>query len=205
MGLSKKLPEMSEDEQLALLATDGIKAKGHGRGYCFAVKKILADFDVENKLKELSESMTDVAHKGYLAQIYDALERVLAEAELLTGGKEMSVAEFEAVLKDGLDATEISLIPLKSDAVFIGDMTDSRIETAKILFAMGMTDAVPRNSTDTAIVSDKEIARLAEVKTLLEPTVAEVNLRARESACLNLCAFPDRLYLTYLRKMKLLE
>ena len=191
------IEELEQARERLLLATNGIKARGYGRDYCKAVKDILEKFDVQKKLKELSDSMDDVAHKGYLAQIYSALEKVLAEAELLTGNKEMSVAEFEAVLKDGLDATELSLIPLKADAVFIGDTTDSRIERATMLFAMGMTDAVPRSSTDTAIVSDKEIARLAEVKTLLEPTVAEVNLRARESACLNLCAFSEQLYLTY--------
>ncbi len=180
-----------------LLATENIKARGHGRAYCAAVRKILADFDVENTLKALENSLSDVAQKSYLAQIYRALEKVLAEAGLLTGNKEMTVGEFEAVLCDGLDATEISLIPLKADAVFIGDITESRIEKVSTLFALGLTDAVPRNSGDTAIVSDKEIARLAEVKAMLEPTVAEVNLRARESVCLNLCTFYDTLHLSY--------
>ncbi len=180
-----------------LLATENIKARGHGRVYCAAVEKILTDFDVENKLFSLEQDISDVAQKGYLAQIYKTLEKLLAEAELLTGGKEMTVAEFEAILKDGLDATEISLIPLKADAVFIGDITDSRIEKVSTLFAVGLTEDVPRVGSDTAIVSDKEIARLAEVKALLEPTVAEVNLRNRESVCLNLCTFLDDLYLTY--------
>ncbi len=194
---SYDIPTLEQARERLLLATDGIKGKGHGRDYCAVIRKILVDFDVEEKLKALENAVGDVAQKGYLAQIYGALERMLSEAELLTGNKEMTVAEFETVLKDGLDATEISLIPLKSDAVFIGDLTDSRIERARILFAMGMTDAVPRNSTDTAIVSDREIERLVEVKTLLEPTVAEVNLRARESVCLNLCAFTDELHLSY--------
>lgn len=180
-----------------LLATKNIKNRAKGREYCAAVRKILEDFDAEKKLERLEEEIDDLAQKGYLAQIYAALERVLAEAELLTGDAEMSVSEFAAVLQDGLDATEISLIPLKSDAVFIGDVTDSRIEKVRVLFAAGMTEDVPRSSGDTAIVSDKEIARLAEVKTLLEPTVAEVNLRARESACLNLCTFLDELHLSY--------
>ena len=95
------------------------------------------------------------------------------------------------MLQDGLEAAEISLIPLKADAVFVGDITDSRIEKVRVLFAVGMTEDVPRNASDTAIVSDKEIARLADVKAMLEPTVAEVNLRARESVCLNLCTFLD--------------
>lgn len=188
---------LEKAREKVLLATNGIKAKGHGRDYCAAVRKILEDFDVENSLKRLEDSIDDVAQKGYLAQISNALDKVLVEANLLTGDKEMSVAEFEAVLKNGLEATEISLIPLKSDAVFVGDITDSRIEKVRVLFAMGMLESVPRASADTAIVSDKEIARLAEVKAMMEPTVAEVNLRARESVCLNLCTFTEKLHLSY--------
>ena len=178
-------------------ATKNIKTEGHGRVYCDAIEQILVDFDVENRLKELQEEIDDVAQKGFLAQIYRALEGVLAEARLLTRDKKLKVAEFEAILRDGLDATQISLIPLKSDAVFVGDITDSRIEKVNVLFAMGMTDAVPRSAGDTAIISDKEIKRLEDVQAYLEPTVAEVNLRSRESVCLNLCTFLDKLYLSY--------
>ena len=188
---------LEDARERVLKGTENIKGRGHGRDYCLAVRKILVDFDVENKLKKLEEDIEDVAQKGYLTQIYKALDKVLTEAEVLTGGKEMSVAEFEAVLQDGLDATEISLIPLKADAVFLGDITDSRIEKVRVLFAVGMTEEVPRSGADAAIVSDKEIARLAEVKAMLEPTVAEVNMRARESVCLNLCTFTDALYLSY--------
>ncbi|MBQ8394509.1 MAG: PD-(D/E)XK nuclease family protein [Clostridia bacterium] len=192
-----RIPVLEDGRARLLTATEGIKTEASGRAYCFAVREILKKFNAEERLKELSSGLEDVAQKGYLSQISRALENVLCEAELLTGDKKMKVAEFEAVLQDGLDATEISLIPLKSDAVFIGDITDSRIEKVSVLFAVGMTDGVPRSSSDTAIVSDKEIQRLAEVKAMLEPTVAEVNLRNRESVCLNLCTFLDKLYLSY--------
>ena len=191
------LEALNQCRERLLLATKNIKARGHGRDYCVAVRKILTDFNVEESLKTLDASIDDIAQKGYLAQILRALESLLCEAEMLTATKEMTAAEFEAILQDGLDATEISLIPLKSDAVFVGSIAESRIEKVSTLFAMGMTDAVPSSAADTAIVSDKEIERLAEVQALLEPTVAEVNLRGRESVCLNLCAFQNKLYLTY--------
>lgn len=200
---SGELVENYDREKLVLCrekllkATAGIVRRGTGREYCRAVRRILSEFSVEEKLKELTESVEDASFKSYLSQIAGALESVLAEAELLTGERKMTSSEFETVLADGLDATDISLIPLKSDAVFVGDITDSRIEKVRVLFAAGMTDAVPRTADDTALVSDKEIERLAAVKTLLEPTVAEVNLRSRESAALNLCTFTDRLYLSY--------
>lgn len=183
---SGELVENYDREKLVLCrekllkATAGIVRRGTGREYCRAVRRILSEFSVEEKLKELTESVEDASFKSYLSQIAGALESVLAEAELLTGERKMTSSEFETVLADGLDATDISLIPLKSDAVFVGDITDSRIEKVRVLFAAGMTDAVPRTADDTALVSDKEIERLAAVKTLLEPTVAEVICGARK-------------------------
>ncbi len=189
--------DLERARERVLLATENIKGRGQGREYCRKIREILQSFEVEKKLSALDFALDDVAQKGYLAQIFDSLNGVLGEAEALLGNKEMTVAEFAAVLEDGFDAMEISLIPLKADAVFIGDITESRIEKVAHLFALGMTDEVPSFAGDTAIVSDKEIARLAEVKTLLEPTVAEVNLRARECVCLNLCTFTERLYFSY--------
>ncbi len=191
------LERLENARERVLKATERIKPTGKGGAYCRAVRGILVDFEVEKKLLALDNALEDVAQKGYLSQIYRATEALLAEAEMLMAGKEMTVAEFAAVLEDGFDAMEISLIPLKADAVFIGDISESRIEKVAVLFALGMTDEVPRSTLDTAIVSDREMARLAEVKTMLEPTVAEVNLRARESVCLNLCTFTDRIYFSY--------
>ena len=188
---------LEEARKRLLLATKNIKTRGYGREYCAAVREILHDFDVQNRLEDLEERIIDVSQKGYLAQIYGALEHVLDEAELLTVAREMTVKEFATMLEDGLEATEISLIPLKADAVFIGDITESRIEKVGVLFAVGMTEDVPASASDTAIISDKEIAKLAQVKTLIEPTVAEVNLRSRECVSLNLCTFISELHLSY--------
>ena len=190
------IEKVKKGRAFLLACTEDIKAKGHGRDYCENVRAIMRTIDAENRLETLGDGL-DVAQKGYLSQIQKALDALLEEAELLIGDKEMTVGEFEAVLKDGLSATEIALIPLKNDAVFVGDIADSRIEKTRILFALGMTDEVPRSTVDTALLSDKEIDRLINVKTVLEPKVAEVNLRSRESVCLNLCSFTDKLYLSY--------
>ncbi len=188
---------LKDARERMLLATASIKSRGYGREYCRAIREIMQNFDVDKKLQALNNGLQDVAQKGYLAQIYRATESVLGEAELLLGGKEMTVTEFAAVLEDGFDAMEISLIPLKADAVFIGDIAESRIEKVSHLFALGMTGEVPNFAGDTAIVSDKEISQLSVIKPLLEPTVAEVNLRTRECVCLNLCTFLDKLYFSY--------
>ncbi|MGN1062449.1 MAG: PD-(D/E)XK nuclease family protein, partial [Candidatus Scatosoma sp.] len=180
---------------LALLSP--VKRQARGAEYCEAVRGILLLSGAEARLKEMTERVDDVALKGYLGQIKGAIERLLCECETLLGGREMSVAEFENVLSDGLEATEISLIPVKTDAVFVGDINESRIEKVRVLFAAGMNENVPKTTSDTALISDREIEKLAEVKAKMEPTVAEVNLRGREDTALNLCTFTEAAYFSY--------
>ena len=187
--------KVMREKLLTLLSP--VRRQANGGDYCRAVREILRYSCAETRLKEMTESIKDVALKGYLGQIGGAIERLLCECETLLGNREMSVAEFENVLSDGLDATEISLIPVKSDAVFVGDINESRIEKVRILFAAGMNENVPKTTSDTALISDREIEKLADVKAKIEPTVAEVNLRGRENTALNLCTFTEGAYFSY--------
>ncbi|MBE5753289.1 MAG: hypothetical protein E7343_04405 [Clostridiales bacterium] len=188
---------VNDGRERFLQATKNIKRRGQGREYCNAIRRLAEDFKLKDKIEELKSKVKDSSLQGYLSQIFSALDKVLAEAETLTAEEEMSVGEFQSLLSEGLGATELSLIPLKTDAVFVGDICCSRIEKVKTLFAMGMTDAVPCTTNDTALISDKELEKIENIKTLLEPTVAQVNIRTRESVALNLCTFTDKLFLSY--------
>ncbi len=188
--------------QRLLSFVEPIRAQDSGEGYCKAIEDILSHVLQEGLLQKLEEETEDVSMKSYLSQIEEALVSLLEEATLLLRGRELSVASFEAVLLGGLESTEISLIPLKMDAVFVGDINDSRIEKAKAIFAVGMTEDVPRSAEDVALISDQEIDRLSTLKTELEPKISEVNLRSRENVALNLCSFTAYLYLTYAQSSK---
>ncbi|MBQ8428143.1 MAG: PD-(D/E)XK nuclease family protein, partial [Clostridia bacterium] len=191
------LENLKSCRERLLSLTAQIPKKSTGKGYVAAVRALLDKVQAEEKLNAVCESLQDLSLKGYVQQFFPALSRVLDEAELLTGETVLKAEEFAAMLQEGLGATEISLIPLKMDAVFVGDLCDSRIEKVRVLFALGLTEEVPRAQTDDAFISDGDIARLGEIKTQIDPTVKQVNARAREAAALNLCTFTDGLYLTY--------
>ncbi|MBO5334753.1 MAG: exodeoxyribonuclease V subunit gamma, partial [Clostridia bacterium] len=173
------------------------KNKRFGREYCRAIELLLEEFSAGQVLNELILEAEDEGLRSYLSQIEKKLAGVLAEAELLAGGKEIALEDFASLLSDGLEATEIAPNPLRLDAVFVGDLTDSRIERVRILFALGMTDSVPRASDDANLITDQDKIKLQAIQAYLEPMVEEVNLRNRESLALNLCAFTDELYLSY--------
>ncbi|MBQ4268413.1 MAG: PD-(D/E)XK nuclease family protein, partial [Clostridia bacterium] len=178
-------------------AVKNIKPTGQGRDYCLAIQNLIKDFHLLKTLEKLCDSVDDPSLKSYLLQIDKALPVVLSDAEKLLSDRTLTVREFSAILSNGLEAMEISLIPLKTDAVYVGDLVDSRIEKVRALFALGFTDDVPRAGKDAALLADRDIKQLTTVNACVEPTVAEANLRACENFCLNLCTFSDYLYIFY--------
>lgn len=186
--------------QMRLRLLSGVGAfprKATGRDYCKAARAVYETFDVREGTKRLAEACGDKLQAEYLLKMDDALEGVLRESEELLGDTVISATEFSDVLENGLSACEISLLPLQCDAVFAGDVTESRISEAKIIFALGMSEDVPFHGEDTALLSDRDMERLEGVKVKIEPSVAQVNARAKENVCLNLCSFTDRLFLLY--------
>ncbi len=167
--------------------------KGKGRAYTEGVRALYALVGGERVTEELKGYFT-----GAEAEFLDPapLEGVLAEIEALAGERTFTAREFYDTFKSGLEALAIAMIPQSADAVFVGDATESRFERVPILFATGLTDALPRTAQDTAVITDGEMGRLAALKVEIEPAIAEVNARARETLALNLCSFTEALYLS---------
>lgn len=166
-------------------------AKGTGLQYASAVRALYALVNGEAVTESLATRLTG-AEKEFLDLA--PLEGVLAETETVAGGQTFTAREFAAMFASGLNSLEISMIPQSQDAVFVGDITESRFARAKVLFCTGLTDALPRVSADTGILADGEIGKLSELSVRIEPAIAVVNARARESLALNLCAFSEAAY-----------
>ena len=176
-----------------------IPAKGSVSEICTGLKKLLAEFRTEAKLKEFSENFKDTYPTAaeFSSRVYEAVLSVINEAEDVTGGGYMPMNEFLKILKSGFDAMEISLIPPKSDAVFVGDLAATANTGSNVVFAARLTGKVPSDSDDTALLTDREIAALARVNIDISPKIRQVNARRRELIALNICAFRKNLYLTY--------
>ena len=72
-GYNRKALETARER--VLLATSGIKASGHGRDYCRAVRKILVDFDVQNALVALENTIEGVGRGAYGSGTFDGRQR----------------------------------------------------------------------------------------------------------------------------------
>ena len=163
--------------------------------------KALADrFTAQNALEEAAKDGAFSAYPSVAAmnaRAYECTVGVLDEAQRLAVGQKLSVRKLSALLKSGFTAAEISLIPPKQDAVFVGDLAATANTGSKVLFAAGLTDSVPACSQDIAILTDAELNSLDRLNLAVSPKISEVNDRVRETTALNLCAFSSRLYLVF--------
>lgn len=187
-------------ERVRTLFLNGLAAlteKGVNSNICGGLRKLLNLYKAEEKLKELSEKFKDdkPLAAGFSARAYEAALSVIAEAESIGG--DLPVKEFIKLISTGFSAMKISIIPPKSDAVFVGDLTSTVNVGTNVAFAAGLTESVPPATADTALITDREIAVLESVNVNVSPKIRQVNLRTRETVALNICAFKKNLYLSY--------
>lgn len=163
------------------------------------IKALFEDFKVKEKLQSLKEKFRDSypTASEFSGRVYDGALSVIEEAENILGDGYLPLNEYIKILKSGFTAAEISLIPPKADAVFVGDIAATANTGSEILFAASLTEGVPKNSSDTSLLTDGEIAVLERVNLDISPKIRQVNMRRREFTALNICAFRQRLYLSY--------
>ncbi len=163
------------------------------------IRALCGDFKIEEKLQSLKEKFRDSypTASAFSGRVYEGALSVIEEAENILGRGYMPLTEYIKILKSGFTAAEISLIPPKADAVFIGDIASTANTGSDILFAVSLTGGVPKTSSDTSLLTDGEIAVLERVNLDISPKIRQVNMRRREQTALNICAFREELFLSY--------
>lgn len=178
-----------------------LTSKNNNSGIFRGLRAIFEEFAVSDKLKNLYENFRQdfPVHAAFGARALEAVLNVLAEAESLSEG--LPLKDIIKILKSGFSAMEISLIPPKADAVFVGDISTTANTGSNVVFAARLTGDVPDASSDTALLTDREISLLEGANLNVSPKIRQVNLRKRETVALNICAFKENLYLSYPTKL----
>ena len=164
------------------------------------VYKMLEKVNAFNNLATLGEQMSKLSRNEITAFNEQAEERfngVINDALNLLSGLVLPLAEVKNVILSGMTACKVSIIPEYNDCVFVGDFRSVRYNSVENLFAVGLTDGVPLSKIDTALLCDRDIAKMEKSSVLVEPKIKEVNRRAREVACMALASFSEHLYLSY--------
>lgn len=197
-AVSREIGETGEDRaelenarlrMLAILAC--IPRSGTGSAYAAGIRKLYETVEGERITEELAARLP--AEDAPFLNITPLFE-ILDEIENVVGDRTFPAREFAVLLRSGLEARGVSVLPQHADAVFLGDATESRIKRVPVLFFAGLSEGLPRISQDTAVITDGEIVRLKDLSMEIEPAIAVVNARFREVFARNLASFSEHLY-----------
>ena len=166
----------------------------------FSVKDMLNKLDVQTSLSKLAISLKAINEDEQSAiteQIYRSVFGLLDEMALILSSIKLTYIEFKNIFSSGVSSLKLSIIPQHNDAVFVGEFKETALAKSKNLFVLGLTDAVPKISSDVSLISDNDISVLEEIKVLVEPKIRVVNHREREYLAMALSSFEERLFLSY--------
>ena len=136
------------------------------REITLAVYKLLEQLKAAERLKEWAKQSED---RGMLAmakehgQIWEDVIELLEQLSTVSGDEEISLRDYEAVLGDGLDALEMSLIPPGLDYVTIAPFDQNSLSNARAIFILGANEGtMPKRAAEKGLLSDSERLRLKE-------------------------------------------
>ena len=196
----KFMPEYEQIRSMAVNVVEYLAGVNDFNDICQAIYKMLESINAFDNLKGLTEGLTRLNRaeiSAYNEQAEEKFNAVISDALAILGEVNFSLAEAKNVILSGMTACKVSVIPEYNDCVFVGDFRSVRYNSVKNLFVLGLNDGVPVSKIDTALLCDRDIAKMEEVSVLVEPKIKEVNRRSREVACMAISSFTEHLYLSY--------
>ncbi|MGP1470085.1 MAG: helicase-exonuclease AddAB subunit AddB [Schwartzia sp. (in: firmicutes)] len=129
-----------------------------------AVFAFLTDIGAADKLRTWSQEAQAagrIAEAKEHQMIWAEVTALFDQMVTVSGDETMALEEYAAVLGDGLDALEISLIPPTLDAVTIASFDQNSLNNSKAMFILGANEGImPRRTPDKGLISDADRARL---------------------------------------------
>ncbi len=149
------------------------KPSAKTKDYLMALYNFMSTNQMAQKLQKQSllfESEGKLREAKSYAQVYDKFISVLDKTMDILGEEEITRETLRDILAAGMSDIRLGAIPSTIDQVVIGDMERTRFHHVKVLFVAGANEGLlPKNSSQTGILGDKDRKKLAEQGIVLSP------------------------------------
>ncbi|MBO5712627.1 MAG: exodeoxyribonuclease V subunit gamma [Clostridia bacterium] len=161
-------------------------------GIKFAIEFLSVDKNIELYNQKLI-NYGETVYAEFNDKILDKVYALLDEIKFVLGDGKISLIDFKTVFLSGATSTSIGAIPLFNDAVYVGECKDVKIKNADILYAVGISGNIPFAKSDSALLTDGDLASLDEFKIIVEPKIKIVNKREKENISVAFMSFNKKL------------
>ena len=194
---TEKIAEFNKIQQSIEQYIDRMQGKHTGAEYCQILLEFLKEQAVEENTKILAEEFEGI-DKIFIENGAKKILDFIVEIESILQTDSFTVDEFLLLFKQSLQSLEdIAFLPQRLDEVYIGDLAESRGQSKKYVFILGMTSDIPAKQLDTGLISDRDIDFLQPYQIKINPKIKEVNKRLKEVVLLNLASFSEELIVSY--------
>ena len=155
-----------------------IRSAKDAKAMAAALYHLLARLEVPVHLQEwteLAEKEGRLADAAEHRQIWSGSMGLLDQITEVSGQEPMSLTDFDAVLGDGLDALQISLIPPGLDYITVASFDQNSMDNIRAAYILGANAGVmPRRTSEPGLLTDADRLHIEEVLRQLEQEGMEV-------------------------------
>ena len=147
--------------------------------YVDSIERLIEKIKSRKNIEKFAEKEPNIVQKSIDLQVFDKFFEILHSAKNMFGSVEIKKELFFEMIKSNLKSTNLKTVPLKCDAIFIGDSSQSTYLPKKALLILGANqNNMPVYQNDYGTITDAEIAKFKANK-LITPTIKELNKREK--------------------------
>lgn len=149
----------------------------------------LARFEKDNKL-DINAEITNV--------ILDKINLINGNISKFLGSRIVTPQEFLQIYMSGFSESEVNLVPVSVDCVFIQKNADGLYNIKDLFIINAVEGSFPVKMTDTGMLQDSELLILSEItKKPIDPTIKEINKREKFLCYELLLLAKEKLFVLY--------
>ncbi|SHF07257.1 PD-(D/E)XK nuclease family protein [Alkalibacter saccharofermentans] len=168
------LTALNEVRERLVLPLENLKVSIKKDPTYLGISKSVYEFLVECGCGEKTRSLSDeLLEQGDLelsaenTQIYNKIIELLDEIAEIFLDKKTNIKDYCDILKSGIEAAELGLLPSSVDEVTVGDVKRTRQNNIEVLFLLGVNEGVlPGAAEKTGLFSSAELEYLERAKNI---------------------------------------
>ena len=133
-------------------------------------------------------------------QVYNTVIELLDQIHVIIGDEPIGLSRFASVVREGLEAYEIAIIPTTLDQVLVGDVSSIHPADVRFLLVLGAGEGrFPALREDNRIINDRELEAMQSAGLKVWESTASMDAAERLRVYSLLCRASERLYLSFVR------